>query len=96
MQRIDYQTIGDVMRSIVAESSFGPQLDEVKAIECWPQIVGKELSGRMGRPRVSRGIMTIVTRHAPLRQEMMMHRTSLARAINQMLGKEVIKEIIFR
>lgn len=95
MKRTEIQSIGDVLRQILDESEMGAKLDELRAAELWPEIIGPDLSRRCMRPYVRNGIMTIRVIDAPLRQEFNMQRSSMARALNRMLGRTVITEIRF-
>ncbi|MDE6716622.1 MAG: DUF721 domain-containing protein [Muribaculaceae bacterium] len=96
MKRIEPESIGDVLRLTIQESGMAGRLDEVKAIEMWPVLVGERLARLTSRPRVSCGIMVVDVWSAPLRQELNMNRSTLISLINSRLGKEVIKGIRFR
>ncbi len=72
------------------------RLDECKAIDLWPQLMGENMARRMSRPRVSCGVMVVYVDSAVLRQELNMRRSGIIEAINSRLGKEVIKMIRFK
>lgn len=95
MQRRDYQTAGDVLRQVIEEASMTDRLDEARAAAVWSAVVGPHIAARTMRPYVSHGLMTVRTPDAPLRQELMMTRSSLIRAINDTVGREVITDIRF-
>ena len=71
-----------------------PRLDECRAVELWPQVVG-ELADRCGRPFVHKGVMTISVHAAPLRQELTMMRSRLVAALNEAVGRPAISDIRF-
>lgn len=96
MKRIEPESIGDVLRLTIQESNMTGRLDEVRAIELWPEVIGVGMAKRMSRPLVSSGVMVIYVDSAPMRQELNMHRTRLIKLLNMQLGKEVIKEIRFK
>lgn len=95
MKRREAESIGDILRLALQENSMSSRLDECKAVELWPLIVGEEIARRCRRPGVANGVMTIGVGNAPLRQELTMNRSGLRQAINRQLGKEVITEIRF-
>ncbi len=95
MQRIDYQSVGDVLRAALNESKMGESLDAYKAVAAWEGVVGPQIAARTLRPTVIGGVMTVRTPNAPLRHELNMQRTALRRALNALVGREVIKEIRF-
>lgn len=95
MQRIDYQSVGDVLRAALNESRMGSVLDSYKAIGAWEVVVGPYIAGRTMRPTVTGSTMWVRTPHAALRHELQMKRTALLRSINDMVGRQVITDIRF-
>lgn len=96
MKRSEPESIGDILRLTIQESNMAGRLDEVRAIELWPQIVGEGMASQMSRPRVSCGVMVIYVDSSVLRQELNMHRTRLIEMLNSRLGKSVITQIRFK
>ena len=96
MKRIEPESIGDVLRLTIQESNMIGRLDECKAVDLWPEIMGVGMARRMSRPRVRCGVMVVYVDSAALRHELNMQRTAIMAAINGRLGKEVIKSIRFK
>ncbi|MBD5189104.1 MAG: DUF721 domain-containing protein [Bacteroidales bacterium] len=96
MKRTEPESIGDVLRLTIQESNMTGRLDECRAIELWPQLMGERMASKMSRPKVSCGVMVVYVDSAVLRQELNMRRTGIIEAINSRLGKEVIKSIRFK
>lgn len=96
MKRIEPESIGDVLRLTIQESNMTGRLDECRAIELWPEIMGQTMAKRMSRPTVSCGVMVVYVNSAAMRQELNMHRSRIMAALNERLGKEVIKSIRFK
>jgi len=95
MKRTDFQTIGEVLRQTIEENRLDARLAEVKASELWPSIVGKPIAALTGRPTVKAGVMYVSLASAPLRHDMMMHRSYIISRINDTLGRNVISDIRF-
>lgn len=95
MQRIDAQTIGDVLRQTIQECNMTAKLDEQKAIRLWVRMIGEGISDRCGRPTVQSGVMKVPVKTASLRHELTMNRSMMVRLINEHLGKTVINDIHF-
>lgn len=93
MERKDYQSIGDVLREALRENDMQGHIDGLKAAETWRHILGEHLADQCGRPFVRDGVMTVKVASAALRNELHMHRSKLADAINRQLGKQVISSI---
>ena len=83
------------MRLTIQESNMTGRLDECRAIDLWPMVVGERMARCMSRPRVSCGVMIVYVDNASMRHELTMHRNRLIELINTKLGKDVIKAIRF-
>lgn len=95
MERQAPRSAGDVLRDLLQETSLQSRMNELRAIELWPKIVGEEISRLTGRPAVKNGVMWIGVPNASLRNELHINRSSLLRFINDYFGKEIIIEIRF-
>ncbi|MDE6272072.1 MAG: DUF721 domain-containing protein [Muribaculaceae bacterium] len=95
MERSDIKSIGDVLRQAIEETNMQGRLDELRAADLWPRVVGADIASRTMKPLVRSGAMTIRVIDASLRHELTMHRTLILREINRLMQKEVITSIRF-
>lgn len=95
MQRHTPQSIGDVIRNFLEESTLQSRMDELQAVELWGKIAGEYIASQAKKPQVKAGIMSIGVPNASLRNELNMNRTRLRELINKTIGKETITEIRF-
>lgn len=95
MQRYSPESVGEVLRNLLEETSLQERMDELKAAAMWESVVGEQLAKLTSRPSVKNGVMSVGIPNASLRHELMMSRSSLRKLINKNLGKEVITEIKF-
>ena len=95
MQRYSPQSVGDVLRDLLEESSLQNRMDELRAAEMWSTITGPAIASNSGRPVVKNGLMTVAVPNASLRNELHMNRTRLRELINNKIGKNIITEIKF-
>ncbi len=96
MERKDAVTVGDVLRECLEKSSMQGRLDEVRACDAFPLVVGTQIASLCNQPYMKNGLMTITTPKASLRSELNMSRGRIVKAINEILRKEVVKEIQLR
>lgn len=96
MERRDVVTVGDVLRECLEKSSMQGRLDEVRACDAFSLVVGSHLASLCHRPYMRNGVMTIGTSNASLRSELNMRRGGIMSGINEIVGKDVVKEILFR
>ncbi len=83
------------MRKLVESENMLPRLDERKAVQLWPSIIGRHLAALTGRPDVRNGVMTVSVPSAPLRQELHASRSQLVAAINEAIGRSTLTDIRF-
>lgn len=95
MQRHTPQSIGDVLRNLLEETSLQNRMDELKAADLWKSIAGESLAALTSKPFIKNGIMSIGVPNASLRNELHMNRSRLREIINKKIGKEIISEIKF-
>ncbi len=96
MERKDTVTIGDVLRECLEKSQMQDRLDEVRACDNFAIVVGEGLASMCQRPTMHHGLMTIATSNAALRSDLNMRRGVIAKRINELLGKVVVKKLVFR
>lgn len=77
------------------ESGMKDRIDRLKAADAWKSVVGPDISAHTMRPYVKGSLMTVRTPDAPLRQELTMNRSALVKAINGIVGREIITDIRF-
>ena len=95
MERKDAESIGDLLRRAIEENQAAFRFDDIEAMNAWPKVVGHEVARKTMRPFIKNGVMTIRVPSPPLRQELNMMRSAIARAINSEVGKEVVKDLRF-
>ena len=95
MQRYNPQSVGDVLRDLLEQTSLQNRMDELKAADLWKRVAGNAIADLTSRPSVKNGVMSIGVPNASLRNELHMNRTRLREIINRNIGKEVITEIKF-
>lgn len=95
MERTAPQSVGDVLRNLLEETSLQNRMDELKAAELWAPLVGSHIASLTSKPLVKNGRMQIGVPNASLRNELNMSRSRLRQLINDTMGKEVITEIKF-
>ena len=96
MERKEVVTVGDVLRECLEKSSMQGRLDEVRACDAFSLVVGTHIASLCHRPYMRNGVMTVGTSNASLRSELNMRRGGIMKGINEILGKEVVKEILFK
>ena len=96
MKRTYPKSIAEVIDGFLKAEQLDTQLNEQRASALWPQIVGQGINRYTISRDVRDGVLIVRLSSAPLRNELMMNRSALIKRINEALGQEVIREIIFQ
>ena len=96
MKRTSAQSIGEIFNEFLKQEKLDTQFNEQKALTLWPEIVGPGINRYTVNRTVKNGVMTITISSSSLRNELMLSLSSIVQRINEALGAEVIKNIIFR
>jgi predicted nucleic acid-binding Zn ribbon protein len=96
MKRTEAKNIGQIINDLLKQENLDVELDEHRASALWPQIVGDGINRYTIRRYVKDGVMTVHLSSASLANELMLNRDSIIQRINEALGREIIREIIFK
>ncbi len=96
MKRREALSVGEIINQVLKKERLDVKIDEHRALAMWPEIVGPGINRYTVSRSVKNGVMMVNISSAPLRNELMLTRSSIITKINESLGSEVIKEIIFR
>jgi predicted nucleic acid-binding Zn ribbon protein len=72
------------------------KLNEHRLIEVWETLLGKMISRHTTEIRLKRGVLFLQFDSATIRQELSYSNDQLILELNEAMGKEVIKKIVFR
>lgn len=96
MKRTEAMTVGDIINQLLKEDNIDRQFDEQKIVYLWPEIVGQGINRYTTSRWVKNGVLYLHISSAPLRNELMMNRTTLIKHLNDAVGSEVIRDIVIR
>lgn len=96
MKRTEAKNVGQIINDLLQKENLDVALDEHRASALWPQIVGDGINRYTISRSVKDGVMTVRLSSASLANELMLIRASIIQRINEALGREIIREIIFK
>ena len=96
MKRTEAKNVGQIITDLLQKEHLDVALDEHRASALWPQIVGDGINRYTIRRYVKDGVMTVHLSSAPLKAELMLQRAVLIARINEALGRDIIRDIIFK
>ena len=96
MKRNDAQQIGDMIRKFFRQNGLESPLNEYRLVQAWNDVVGPVISRYTTNLYIKNQILYVHLSSSVLREELMMGRDVLVRNLNQLVGAQVIVNIIFR
>ena len=96
MKRTEAKSIAEIIGDFMQQEDIELTMLEHRALQHWVNVVGPG-EHRMTTERfVENGVITVKISSAALRNDLMLSRSAIIAQLNQLVGKPVIKEIIFR
>lgn len=96
MQRRNEQSIGEILHQFLKVTQLENVVFQQRVADIWQEVVGEAITKETDRISMQSGCLFISLKSPSLKTEIMMRRTSIARAINEKLGQEIIKSIFVR
>ncbi len=96
MRRNNAEKIGDILQRFLRQESLESPLNEQRLLDAWPKVIGEGMARYTRQIYIKNQILYVQLSSSVLRQELMMGRELLVRKLNEMVGANVIYNIIFR
>ncbi|MEM8599433.1 MAG: DUF721 domain-containing protein [Bacteroidota bacterium] len=90
------QSLGAVLQSVIDRMGARQRIDEVRAVEQWAHLAGPTVNGVTSKVWVREGVLFVHLTSAMWRHQLHLQRERWRERLNQQLGREVIREIVFR
>ena len=96
MKRTNADTIGNIIKRYLEAEKLDTKMDELRVAELWAEVVGQGVNRYTVNRYVKDGCLYVRLSSATLRNELMLGRSILVKRLNEAVGREVIKDLIFR
>jgi hypothetical protein len=96
MRKTNTQSIGSVLKSYVRENNLERKLNELDLIKSWESVMGKTVSRYTGNLYIQNSTLFVETTSPIVRNELLMMKEEIRVRLNEVVGEELIKAIIFR
>ena len=90
------ESVGPILDRLLKNLEIDKKVDEGQALLIWAEVVGPKMAARTRAESVYRGRMTVLAQNPAWVQEGTFMRVQIREKLNKMLGREIIKEIIFK
>jgi len=96
MRKSNTQSISSVLKSYVRENNLERKLNELDLIKSWESIMGKTVARYTGNLYIQNNTLFVETTSPIVRNELLMMKEEIRVRLNEVVGEELIKTIIFR
>lgn len=96
MRKSNTQSISSVLKTYVRENNLERKLNELDLIKSWESVMGKTVARYTGNLYIQNNTLFIETTSPIVRNELLMMKEEIRVRLNEVVGSELIKTIIFR
>ena len=96
MKRTEAKSIAEIIGDFMQQEDIESAVLEHTALHLWGQVVGPGVNRMTTERYVENGVITMKITSAALRNDLMLTRTAIIAQLNELVGKPVIREIVFR
>lgn len=90
------KSLTDLLGAVIKDLGIKRKLDEVRTIEVWATLAGPQINGVTQSAWVRGDKLYVKITSAAWRQELHLRRGQWQERLNEQLGDELVREIVFR
>lgn len=96
MRKTNTQKLSDVLKSYVQENNLERKLSELDLIKSWETVMGKTITRYTKNLSIRNETLFVEMTSPVVRTELLMMREEIRIRLNEVVGAEVVKTIVFR
>lgn len=96
MRRSNVQNLGEVVTALLKEFKIDQKIKEVGIINGWNELLGPHIARVSSKVFVKNRILFVHLTSPVVRNELMMMKSNIVKALNENVGANVIDDIILR
>jgi len=89
-------TVGELIKAFYEEHKGSDYLDGVKIIKGWSSVVGPFIAQYTRDLQIKDGVLFVSLKSDSLRNELSYSKTVLRKNLNDLVGRELLNDIVFR
>ena len=94
MVYFDVKPLGDLIKEFYEQHRGSDYLDEIKVINSWPKVVGQFIASHTIDLSIKNKVLFVRVDSDALRNELGYSKSLLIKNLNEMVGKEILSEIV--
>lgn len=84
------------LKKIASTSGLDKKLQEISVLDYWEEVLGTQAAKSCVVTKIEHGILTVHTNAPVWRTELQMRKTEVIQKLNECIGAEVVRDIVFR
>lgn len=96
MRKTNTQKLSDVLKSYVQENNLERKLSELDLIKSWESVIGKAVARYTQNLHIRNETLFVETTSPVVRNELLMMKEEIRVRLNEVVGSEVVKTIVFK
>ena len=94
MDYFDVKPLSELIKEFYEQHRGSDYMDEMKAINSWPKVVGPFIASHTIDLFIKKNVLFVRVDSDALRSELNYSKSLLLKNLNEMVGKEMINEIV--
>lgn len=96
MRKKNTEVLSDVLKQVLKNNSMDVKLNETRVIQAWPIVLGENIMQYTTKLYFYREKLYVKLSSSVLRQELFLSSEKIKKSLNNHVGSNVVKEIIFQ
>lgn len=96
MRKSNTESLSSVLKNYVRENNLERKMSELDLIKSWEAVVGKTVARYTGNISIQNSTLFVETTSPIVRNELLMMKEEIRVRLNEIVGAEVVKTIVFK
>ncbi len=96
MRKSNTESLSNILKNYIQENNLERKLNELDLIKSWEEVMGKTVTRYTKNIYIQNNTLFVETTSPVLRNELLMMKEDIRTRLNETVGEEIIRTIIFR
>lgn len=96
MRKSNTESLSNILKNYIQENNLERKLNELDLIKSWEEVMGKTVTRYTKNIYIQNNTLFVETTSPMLRNELLMMKEDIRTRLNETVGEEIIRTIIFR
>ncbi|MFV0484150.1 MAG: DUF721 domain-containing protein [Bacteroidales bacterium] len=96
MRRRKTQALGDVLEAYINALGIHHKMQEIDVTSSWERVAGKLFASYTTSVEIQHKVLFVKVNSPMVRSELSMHRHNIVKRMNEIVGREIINDVVIR